>query len=210
MKCIIIGAGELNTKEIINDNSDFVIASDGGYIYCKELNIKPNLIVGDLDSIDELPKDIETIKFNPIKDETDTYLAIKEGMKRGYKEFILYGCLGKRLEHTLANIQIMVGLLKEDASIELMDDNTYIKILKKNDELLIKENINGYISLFSYTNKSVLTIDGLKYNVKRKTITNKFPLGIDNETTNTSATIKIHKGIVILIISKINEENRIM
>ena len=148
--------------------------------------------------------------LNPIKDETDTYLAIKEGMKRGYKEFILYGCLGKRLEHTLANIQIMVGLLKEDVSIELMDDNTYIKILKKNDELSIKENINGYTSLFSYTNKSVLTIDGLKYNVKRKTITNKFPLGIDNETTNTSATIKIHKGIVILIISKINEENRIM
>ena len=208
MKCLIIGAGNLNTKQIIIQKDDFIICADGGYIYTKELKIKPNLIVGDFDSLNEEIKDIEIIKYSKEKKETDTYLAILEGIKRGYHDFVLYGCLGGRLEHTIANLQIMAKLIRKGVSIELVDDDTYIKLLKRHDQAGVNAHFNGYISLFSFSRFSNVSIKGLKYPINHYTLSSHFPLGIDNEATDEEGTIKIHHGLVLLIISKKREENK--
>ena len=207
MKCIIIGAGNLNTKQITIQKDDFIICADGGYIYAKELKIKPNLIVGDFDSLTEEVKDIEVLKYSPEKNETDTYLAIQEGIKRGYHDFVLYGCLGGRIEHTIANLQIMAKFIKKGASIEIVDDETYIKLLKRHDQVGINANFKGYISLFSLSRFSTLSIKGLKYPLNHATISSHFPLGLDNEATTEDGIIKIHYGLVLLIISKKQVEN---
>lgn len=207
MKCIIIGAGQLNISKIVIDNNDYVICADGGYIYAKQLNIKPNLIVGDFDSLKEEIKDIEVIQYPKEKNETDTYLAIEEGIKRGYHDFVLYGCLGGRLEHTIANLQMMAKFIKKGASIEIIDDDIYIKLLKRHDEVGISANFNGYISLFSFSRFSNVSIKGLKYPLSHYTLSSHFPLGLDNEATTEDGIIKIHYGLVLLIISKKQVEN---
>ena len=202
MKCLIIGAGQFNTKQITINKDDFVICADGGYIYAKQLQIKPNLIIGDFDSLKEEVADIEVLKYPQEKKETDTYLAIQEGIKRGYHDFVLYGCLGGRIEHTLANLQMMAKFIKKGASIEIIDDDTYIKLLKRHDQVGISANFNGYISLFSFSRFSNVSIKGLKYPLSHYTLSSHFPLGLDNEATTEEGVIKIHHGLVLLIISK--------
>ena len=202
MKCIIIGAVPLDMENIKLEDQDLVIASDGGYINCQKLNITPHLLVGDFDSLDTLPTDVDMIKYPTEKADTDTLLCLKEGMKRGYSDFILYGCVGERIEHTIANIQLLAWGIKRSINVELITNNIYMKLLKAGDTVDLKASFKGYISLFSYSKNSTITIMGLKYPVKRKHFTNYYPLGIDNEVTDTDAFIKIHQGQVLLIINK--------
>lgn len=201
MKCIIMGASKTSIKNIIVNSDDYIIASDGGYNNLLNLNIKPNLLVGDFDSITDVPNNIEIKKFKREKDETDTYLAIEEGIKRGYNNFELYGCLGNRPEHTIANIQNIVGFKKKGINCTLIDENTKVLIVSENESVKIFEK-DSYISLFSYTSNCVVSIKNMKYNLEKYKITNTFPIGLDNEPIDDVGLIEVHEGTAILIISK--------
>ena len=207
MKCIIIGAGNLNITSLQLEKDDYLIACDGGYNHCKELKIKPNLIVGDLDSIKEVPTDIEIVHYPTVKDDTDMTLAIKEGIKRGYRDFVIYGAMGGRIEHELANIQLMVKYNKAGYNVEMLDQDIYMKILKRHDEVGINAFFKGYVSVFSYTKHARITINNMAYNVKYKRINNHNPIGIDNEATDTDGMIRVHSGLVLLIITKTKEQS---
>ncbi len=197
MKCYIIGS--VKTKIYIDKGKDdLIIAADGGYNEALKNNINVDLLIGDLDSINEIPDNIETIKLNKEKDETDTYISIEEAIKRGYNDITLYGCLGGRIEHTIANIQILAKYTKDNIKIKMLSENQNIYILKENDQKVIDKNLK-YISLFSYSTNAIVSLDGFKYNGDNIELTNTFPLGIDNETTNRKGTIKIKKGIVLVI-----------
>ena len=204
MKCIIVGAGNFNEKEIIKEENDLIIAVDGGYNYCSLLNLEVDILIGDMDSLESIPENINKYIYNKEKDETDTYLAVQYGIKQGFEEFILYGCLGGRLEHTIANIQIIADLCKKGIKIEIVDENTKIYMLNKNEAKEIEGLKNKYISIFSYSEKSTISLKGLKYNVLCKDITNDYPLGIDNETIGGNGNIYVHDGLVLVIERLIN------
>ena len=204
MKCIIVGAGNFNEKEILKEENDLIIAVDGGYNYCCLLNLEVDILIGDMDSLESIPENINKYIYNKEKDETDTYLAVQYGIKQGFEEFILYGCLGGRLEHTIANIQIIADLCKKGIKIEIVDENTKIYMLNKNEAKEIEGLKNKYISIFSYSEKSTISLKGLKYNVLCKDITNDYPLGIDNETIGGNGNIYVHDGLVLVIERLIN------
>ena len=123
MKCIIIGAGNFVNELITKEKDDLLICADAGYRYIKDKNIEVDLLVGDFDSIKELPENIDIYRLPKEKDETDLYVAILEGIKKGYKEFDIYGSLGGRIEHSIANIQILVNLAKQNIKATLIDQN---------------------------------------------------------------------------------------
>lgn len=204
MKCIIVGAGNFNEKEILKEENDLIIAVDGGYNYCSLLNLEVDILIGDMDSLESIPENINKYIYNKEKDETDTYLAVQYGIKQGFEEFILYGCLGGRLEHTIANIQIIADLCKKGIKIKIVDENTKIYMLNKNEAKEIEGLKNKYISIFSYSEKSTISLKGLKYNVLCKDITNDYPLGIDNETIGGNGNIYVHDGLVLVIERLIN------
>ena len=194
MKCILIGNGEYHNDLIMKNKDDLLIVVDGGYNHLKNKNITIDLIVGDLDSINDLPNDIETIKYPEIKDYTDMDLAIREGIKRGYSEFIIYGALGKRLEHSITNIYLLQKY--KDYNIKLIDQNLECFVLE-NKTYNFKN--KGLISIFSLTDKSIVSIKGLKYNLENKELTNSFPLGIDNQALGLDASIKVTEGVVLVM-----------
>lgn len=107
--CIVVGAIDVNVK-IKKHEDDFLIAADKGYLNCLKQNLDVDLLIGDFDSLKIVPDNIEKIKLNEIKDDTDVFDALMEGIKRGYKSFILYGVIGGRFDHTFANIQILLFL----------------------------------------------------------------------------------------------------
>ncbi len=193
MKCILIANGEYHNEPIIKEPGDLLIAVDGGYNYIEDKNMI-DLIIGDLDSISSFNTNIPTIIYPIVKDNTDLDLAISEAKSRGYRDFVILGALGKRFEHSLANIQLLHKY--QDLNIKLIDKELVCFVLV-NAIYRFKE--TGVISIFALTDEAKITIQGLKYNIENQTITNKFPLGIDNEALGQNAYIKVLSGTVLIM-----------
>ena len=196
--CIIVSNGSFKERKICRDESDFVIAADKGYLNALKVNLKVDLLIGDFDSLKELPKGIETIKLNPIKDDTDTFDAIKIGIQKGYKNFIFYGALGKRIEHSYANISLLLYLKNLGFNGVIKDNKKTITVIK-NETIELKKR-SGYISIFPLGEKAEgVSLTNLEYELKDYTLRNDIPLGIDNEFINKTASIKVTIGALLLI-----------
>ena len=177
-RCILIGAGDCNVQKIETKPEDFVIAVDGGYDTCRKYDIVPDLIVGDFDSVQEsdMPQIVEIAKIAPDhvvllpteKDDTDMLAAIRIGLLEGCQEFRIYGGMGGRLEHTLANLQCLIYLKQCSAVGYLMDDKTTAFVMQ-NETVWFKPEAKGFLSLFSLGEKaSGVTIRNLKYEMQSK------------------------------------------
>ena len=102
--CYIIAGGDFDGFfDEIKEEEDMVIAADKGYIHAREAGITPTMIIGDFDSSNQPDGDL-VIKLNPIKDYTDTKAALMVAEDWGYENIVVYGGLGGRDSHTLANI----------------------------------------------------------------------------------------------------------
>ncbi|MDY3909845.1 MAG: thiamine diphosphokinase [Eubacterium sp.] len=199
--CYIFGAGERSGCEISLSPEDFVIAADGGFDYLNDLGLRADVVLGDFDSVlsYELPSD--SIRFPREKDDTDMMLAVKLGLEKGYREFAIYGGLGGRLDHTLANLQVLVYLSRNEACGTLYSDNYAIRVISDGTISFGKDhpaNVEGNLcSVFSVSDVSVkVTIHGLKYEINDVNLTNSFPLGISNEFTGKKAYINVKKGTI--------------
>lgn len=209
--CILIGAGDLTISEIPIGENDLCIAVDGGYEYCKLLEITPDYILGDFDSISE--KEAEGVAeiaraeedkviILPVeKDDTDMLAAIKLGLSKGYQSFRIYGGMGGRIEHTIANIQCLLYLKEHDAVGYLMDGTGMILVAKE-EEISFQDSLEGYMSLFSMGDKATVTIENMKYLLKEQEVTNSFPIGISNEfVLGEKGKVTVHEGSVMMIVS---------
>lgn len=209
--CILIGAGDLAISEIPVGENDLCIAVDGGYEYCKLLEITPDYILGDFDSISE--KEAETVAeiakqqeekviILPVeKDDTDMLAAIKLGLSEGYQSFRIYGGMGGRIEHTIANIQCLL-YLKEHNAVGYLMDGTGMILVAKEEEISFQDSLEGYMSLFSMGDTATVTIENMKYLLKKQEITNSFPIGISNEfILGEKGKVTVHKGAVVIIVS---------
>lgn len=209
--CILIGAGDLTISEILVGENDLCIAVDGGFEYCKLLEITPDYILGDFDSISE--KEAESVAeiakteedrviVLPVeKDDTDMLAAIKLGLSEGYQNFRIYGGMGGRIEHTIANIQCLL-YLKEHNAVGYLMDGTGMILVAKEEQISFQDSLEGYLSLFSMGDKAVVSIEHMKYPLKEQEITNSFPLGISNEfLLGEKGKVTVHKGAVMMIVS---------
>ena len=82
-ECYIIGAGDFFGLREIPDDSDYVIAADAGYEYCRKSNIIPDLVLGDFDSLGVAPKDPNVMQLLVEEDGTGTVFALKNGLEKG-------------------------------------------------------------------------------------------------------------------------------
>lgn len=105
--CYIVGAGPIEDLLLKPSEKDFIIAADAGYLQMAGLSAVPDLVVGDFDSMGQKPNHPNVVVYPKEKDATDMLLAIDEGLRRGYRKFVILGGLGGRLDHTLANIQAL-------------------------------------------------------------------------------------------------------
>ena len=210
-KCIVICAGDLTLGEVPVGEEDFVIAVDGGLSYCGILNVEPDLILGDFDSVSEqealaiekleqqIPERI--LRLPCEKDDTDTLAALKEGLKRGYTDFLIYAGTGGRFDHTLANIQCLIYLKNRGATGYLVD-GTGMMLIIKNEAVHFQAGLEGYLSLFSLVEESRgITIEGMKYSLEHAVIRNDFPVGISNEFIGEAAAIAVEDGTLVCMIA---------
>lgn len=204
---ILIGAGEMGKETPMISREDYVIALDGGLVFCDEHGIEPNMIVGDFDSLpddkqklpDKYPQEI--IRRLPCeKDDTDTLAAIKLAIELGFQSFAIYGGLGGRLSHTIANMQSLLYLKEQKMHGELIGDRSRIFLLK-NETCALEAEASAYLSVFSYSEKAEgVTLKNLKYEIENAVLTNAYPLGVSNEFVGRQAEISVENGTLLVII----------
>ena len=200
--CYIVGAGECNQLDIDRNTDDLIIAADGGLNHLGNADIIPDIIIGDFDSLGNIPEGENVIKLNPVKDITDMNAAVEIGIEKGYSEFHIYGACGGRIDHTLANIQLVASVASKNMKAFIHDGKTVITALC-NGIIKFASDYNGYISVFSHSDECTgVSIKGMKYQLENSSLFNKFPLGVSNEFTGCESEISVKNGILILVYNK--------
>ena len=197
-KCIIFCAAEFDQLLEPIEPGDFVIAADGGLQHAEKLGLTPDVILGDFDSLGYTPNRAQV--FPVEKDDTDAMLAVRQGLDRGFWEFILYGSLdGPRLDHTVANFQTLQFLADRGARGYLVGKNSIVTVVK-DGEIRFPDHFRGNFSAFCMgADAQNVTLRCFHYPLEDGTLTSGFPLGVSNHFTGLEATVSVQNGSLLLI-----------
>ncbi|MBR6360181.1 MAG: thiamine diphosphokinase [Clostridia bacterium] len=201
-RCVIVGGAGIENykriKEMLRDD-DFAVYCDCGLRHRQALGIEPALIIGDFDSWEKPATDTETIVLPVVKDDTDTFYAVKEALRRGYDEFLLIGVSGGRLDHTLGNLSVMLNLFRQGKKVTAADDYSIITVVGEKAEYIGGE--FPFFSLLAIDGKAEgVTIRNAKYPLENAVFTPDIPLGISNEVLpGKTAEVSVKKGNLLLI-----------
>lgn len=198
---VIIGGADIENYERIRNllrDDDFFVFCDSGLKHRDALGVVPHLIVGDFDSYAKPCTEIETIVLPCEKDDTDTMYAVKEGINRGFGDFLLLGVVGGRLDHTLGNVAILRYLDLRGKKGCIADD--YSLVTAFSDEADIEDSF-AYFSLLNISGVARgVTIENAKYPLTDAEITCEYPVGVSNEVTKGKiAKVTIKEGNLLLI-----------
>lgn len=195
--CYIFSAADGLPEKLEIKKGDLVIAADLGFENAGKLGVKPDIVLGDFDSLGYEPSGIEIIKHPVRKDDTDTLLAIKVGLGKGYKKFVIYGGTGGRLDHTIANIQSL-AFLAENNAFGILKGDKYCVTAIKNRSVSFCEKARGNVSVFAFEKVSGVSISGLLYELENAELSPCFPLGVSNEFIGKKSEISVKNGTLII------------
>ena len=202
--CYIFASGEYGTKWPDIRPGDLCIAADRGYAHMQTHQAEPDLVVGDFDSLGYVPSHPHILRHPAEKDDTDTALAIREGWDRGYRIFRIYGSLGGRLDHTLANVQLLCGLVEQGGQGTLIGPGMTVTAVH-NGRLELEGERGQTLSVFCLGEPAQgVTLEGLKYPLHGVTMTAQIPLGVSNEFLGGPARIAVEQGtLVVMTVEKV-------
>ena len=198
-------------KQALTQITDpFVICTDGGFDLAKQFGITPHLLLGDLDSIQsEIPANLPLKTFPPEKDYTDLELAIRTAIEKNASRVEIWGGIGGRLDHTVANLQLLSCYTGNFSSLQMRDGRNccFVVIADADGDspktLTIPQAEGCYLSLFALSETvEGLTVRGVKYPLENHTLTRTFPLGVSNEFKQKEASLSLEKGSLLVILAK--------
>lgn len=201
-RCVIFCAGEFENLTAPVDDA-FVIAADGGFAHTQKLGITPDMILGDFDSLGFVP---EGAVLHPVeKDDTDCMLAVREGLKAGCTDFVIYGALdGPRLDHTLANLQSLLFLASHGARGTLVGLQNIITTVR-NESIVFPADFSGTLSVFCMGMAAEgIAIRGLKYALENGKLTPDYPLGVSNSFVGKESSIAVENGCLLALFDTAN------
>jgi thiamine pyrophosphokinase len=198
--CWIFGAAPFSGPLPSIGEGDLVIAADAGYDTLTALGARRiDRVVGDFDSLGRIPAHPHVEAHPPEKDETDMLLAVRTGLALGCRAFRIYGGLGGRLDHSLANLQILIYLTRRGAGGWLIGEGLAVTAIR-DGALRFSGGAEGRVSVFAADGAARgVTLEGLKYPLADRTLTADMPLGVSNEFTGSPARIAVRDGALIVV-----------
>ena len=197
-RCFIVGAGEF-TGHYSPGEDDYVIAADAGFPALVSRGVTPDLVVGDFDSLGFTPEHPNVVLCAAEKDDTDMMLAVRQGLSRGYRSFVIDGGTDGRLDHTLANFQIL-SFLAENGARGVLLGRDMCAAAVRNGSLRFLSGGSGYVSVFCAGERARgVSLSGLKFPLHDAELTFVYPLGVSNEFTGESAAVSVLDGSLIVI-----------
>lgn len=201
-RCVILGGADIQDYACIQSYivpDDFIVCCDSGLRHLEKLGVEPDLIIGDFDSHENPGLPVETIVLPCEKDDTDTMAAVRETVSRGFDDFLLLGVFGNRMDHSLANVYILLWLYNRGKKVVAVDDRSEFSIISREP---------GYVS-DRYPYFSLLTISGdaegvtiknAKYTLENAVLTSEYQCAVSNEPLpGQTAEITVKQGVLLLI-----------
>lgn len=201
----LVGASDFNAGHFVARREegafDAVIAVDGGFASLASADCAPDLAIGDFDSLGYVPKGVEVLAFPPEKDASDMELALGEAVARGADAVDVYGALGGRLDHTLANLQLLASFAERGLAVSAVGERESVVFLVGPGELRLPALPSGIVSVFSLTDVSTGVVEeGLKYGLDGVALTNRTSWGLSNELVGTPARIALESGTLAVFL----------
>ena len=200
-RCVIVGGAPIERAEDLRAYlraDDYMVYCDCGLRHEKALGRAPDLIVGDFDSHEDPHAAAETIVLPHVKDDTDSFFAAKEALRRGFRDFLLLGMTGARLDHTLGNLALLRMLEGAGAKALLVDDYSETEIVS--GEAAVADEF-PYFSLLPYGGAAEgVTITGAKFPLAGARLAPSSSLGVSNEPLpGETAHIRVAAGRLLLV-----------
>ena len=198
--CHIVGAAPLDGRLPHPGPGDYVIAADAGYTALEAAGIRPDLVLGDFDSLGHAPAHPNVLTHSPVKDDTDLILALRWALERGWKCFAIYGALGgKRLDMTVASFQTLRFLAERGAKATLFGAGWNVTLLQ-NGALRFPAGAKGFLSIFvSGAAARGVTLRGLKYTLEDASLSCDYPMGVSNVFLGGDALVQVTDGCLYVL-----------
>lgn len=200
MACFIVGAGSFYGLPAAIRPEDTVIAADGGWQTCRENGIAPSLLVADFDSLDTVPEFDHILRLPVEKDDTDMIRAVKEGFRRGEREFHLLGGMGgRRTDHTVANMQTLSYIARRGGRGWLYGNGERFTAICDGGELCLPAKESGILSVFCVGEAAQgVTIEGAQYTLTDAALSADFPLGVSNHFVGRAVRVAVRRGCLLI------------
>ena len=204
---LIVANGAWDGDQRLRDlarQASFVIATDGAWARAVAAGVAADLVIGDLDSLtkDErtalTTSTTEVRAFSPKKDETDLELALDHALSLQPSSVALYGALGRRLDHSFANLHLLEQGVDKGISIRIFSECEVAWVVAGEDDLTGTQ-IGDRISLLPISRSALVTTEGLRYPLHRERLYRNKTRGVSNEVVARPARIVVHEGRVLAI-----------
>jgi thiamine pyrophosphokinase len=221
---VVIGNGRFAASESereLLERAALVVAADGGALHALEAGRVPEIVVGDFDSLGEAQlrrkaeaagvREMRVVRVRPEKDETDLELALDEAIRAGCSEIVLLGALGGRLDHALANLQLLAAAAEHGVRAWARDGECRVWLLSAGDtrraggeeslgELALSGRPGEYLTLLPVTAVAgPVWTDGLKYPLKGENLYFGRARGVSNELLGESARVRLEQGALLVV-----------
>ena len=195
----LVGASSFNVAhfEACNARGDFdaVVAVDGGFAHLRDIGRMPDVALGDFDSLGYVPEGLKVVRYPAHKDMTDMEIAFDYARESGAEAVVVYGALGNRLDHTIANLQMGTRFAEGGMKVTFIDSESAVTIVVGPARFDLPRLNHGTVSVFSACDEARGVVEeGLEYPLDAEALTNRTSLGVSNELVGKPASVSVREG----------------
>lgn len=214
MRAVIVASGDLDAADARwLDGAGLVVAADGGAASLDRLGFRPDVLVGDLDSVpadlvDRLASAGVAVERHPVdKDASDTELALERAVAAGPDEIVLLGGMGgDRLDHALANLLLLTDPALAGRQVRLVRGPTTIRIARGGERLWLGGETGEAVTLLPVGGPATgVTTHGLRWTLRDATLQMGRSRGLSNVVEESPASVSLTSGTLLVVETAIIE-----
>jgi thiamine pyrophosphokinase len=185
-------------------DADLVVCVDGGARHALALGLQPDVVVGDMDSVEPAlrkrlqEEGVRLVDFPCRKDETDLELAVRYALREGATDLVLLAALGGRIDHTLANLMLLASPELEDVGVRVIEGNQELFLIRR--EAVIEGMPGDTVSLLPLAgDASGIYTEGLEYPLQDGVLKFGAARGVSNVLLNSKGRVRLRDGLLLLV-----------
>ena len=208
MKAIVVAGGDAAADDAAHlAGADLVIAADSGAAWLSGIGVRPDLVIGDMDSIepallDRLAGEGSTIeRYEPDKDQSDAELAVDRAVEAGAGEVLILGALGgERIDHELANLLLLADRRWQGSRLRIVRGGTTVRALRSDGRLELEGGVGDFVTLLAVEAEAVgVRTVGLRFPLGGETLQLGRPRGLSNQVEHVPASVSLERGTLLVI-----------
>jgi len=203
MRAVIISGGRINDYGFIRkqiSDCDTIICADSGYTHAIKMGLSPGIVVGDFDSVGEVPDNVACLRYPSRKDLTDTEIAVEYARSKGFRDFLLIAATGSRIDHSLSNILLLRNIMECGEQAIIIDEHN--KVMITDSQLKLYEPPGSIVSLIPLSDCRGVTTEKLEYPLNDAELLTGRGHGVSNIMTEDNASVTVNEGVLLVIIAR--------